>query len=125
MRICVECGTKPVGREIICSRCGAAFVLEILPVAGERVRERRKGMGLSMRDVARYVGVSPQTIARVELRNFAMSEDRIVSLAHRLGLCPDQLVLDFGKCPSDAIPQTIEEVDAIRAMRGDSFLKGW
>ena len=116
MRICFECNSRPVGNEIICSKCGGSFE-EVETFVGDRRKESRLRMGFSLRSIAKRVGVSAQTMSRVYQCGFSMVEPKIVLLAQALALDHDQLLLDFGRCPSDAVPRTIEEVEAVRAVR--------
>lgn len=126
MRICIECDTDPVGSEIICETCGASFE-EINLDAGMKVKAARVEKGMSLRGLAVVVGVSAQTIARVERQCFPMSQEKIVLMASVLGFNGDQLLLDFGRCPSDAVPRTVEEIMLIRSMRagGDGVKIAW
>lgn len=124
MRICFECDKEPIANEIICSNCGGCFE-EITSTVGDKVKRSRVGLGLSLREVAKLIGVSAQTIAKVERASFSMSESKVVVLAEALNLDPDQLLLDFGRCPSDAVPQTIEEVEAVRSIRSSGSSMSW
>ena len=58
---------------------------------GNRIRERRKSLGLTMRQLAQRVGVSYLTIHRVEMDKVSPSVALLSSIAEYLG----QSILDF------------------------------
>ena len=88
--------------------------------AGARVLARRMMLQRSRRWVAGEVGVSPNIIANVESGVHAMREGNMRRLAGALDMDFDELMLSFGKCPSDAIPKTLAQIEVIRAMRRDN-----
>lgn len=61
--------------------------------AGERIRQRRKELGLSAERVAESLGVSPATVYRYENGDIAKLPGRLLQPAARiLGLSPSQLM---------------------------------
>jgi transcriptional regulator with XRE-family HTH domain len=63
-----------------------------LPVIdGEKVREKRLRMGLSIRDLAKRANLSPVTVNRTELRRSAVRHITLRSLANALGCEPADL----------------------------------
>ena len=102
-------------QEKVDSALGAAGL--VLSEAGARIKARRRAIDRSRRWVSIKVGVSPTTMSLVERRGFAMSEEKIRRLAEVLGMEDEgeivQLLLDFGRCPEEAIPRTMEEVRLI------------
>ena len=72
------------------------------------LKDRRKALGLSVRDVAKAVGVSPPTVSRWESGEIAnMRRDRIAKYAETLHTTPNFImtgVEEEPKLPSNAIP---------------------
>ena len=85
--------------------------------AGARVLARRLVLQRSRRWLAGEVGVSPNIIANVEAGTHAMREPNMRRLAQALDIDFDALMLDFGKCPEDAIPRTLAQIQVVRALR--------
>ena len=60
---------------------------------GERIRERRQSLGLTLEDVANKSGVSRQTIQRYESGVISnIPSDRIEMIAHALSVSPSYLM---------------------------------
>lgn len=77
------------------------------------MRNRRKELGLTMKDVAKAVGVSEATVSRWESGNIAnMGRDKINALSKVLNLSPISImgisddIDDFLELPSNIIPIT-------------------
>lgn len=65
----------------------------IIMKIGERIRERRQSLGLTLEDVANKSGVSRQTIQRYESGVISnIPSDRIEMIAHALSVSPSYLM---------------------------------
>ena len=65
----------------------------IIMKIGERIRERRQSLGLTLEDVANKSGVSRQTIQRYESGVISnIPSDRIEMIAHALSVSPPYLM---------------------------------
>src|SRR6202165_4428277 len=58
---------------------------------GSRLRLAREQKGLSVRGLARYVGVSPSLVSQIERSRVMPSVGTLYSLANELGLVVDDL----------------------------------
>jgi len=87
---------------------------------GSFIRHRREELDLSLRHVARLMGVSPTYLSKMERDKEEVgtfTEKRCRSLARILELDPDKLVLLAGRIPSDIhlrLCQHPELIDEIR-----------
>lgn len=70
-------------------------------VAGEAVRTRRKGAGLTQQALADAVGVSRQTIISMETGDYAPSVYLALRVASALGASVEEL---WGDAPAEAPP---------------------
>ena len=59
---------------------------------GERIRKRRKELGLTQYDLAEALGVTPQHISAIEQNKRAPSLDSLVKIAKELGVTVDFLL---------------------------------
>jgi transcriptional regulator with XRE-family HTH domain len=59
---------------------------------GQRLRAQREQAGLSVSELARRAGVSPQDVSRYESETIAPGPDRLVALAAAVGTAPLDLV---------------------------------
>jgi transcriptional regulator with XRE-family HTH domain len=59
---------------------------------GRRLRARREQAGLSVSELARRAGVSPQDVSRYESGTMTPGPDRLAALATALGAAPLELV---------------------------------
>lgn len=85
---------------------------------GERVRELRKGKGLTLRDLAAKLGVNFTYSSKIENQKLSFgeypSEDLIRKLAKVLKADVDELLLLAQKIPDDIRRRVIERPDAFR-----------
>lgn len=63
-------------------------------IAVERVRKRREERGLSIRALARRIGVSPSLVSQIETGKANPSVGTLLAIATELGLSLDELFLD-------------------------------
>lgn len=70
---------------------------------GRFIRSRRLDVGLSLREVARRIGVDPSHLHRVEAGKVSLAEERCRDLARVLGVESDELVFKSGRVPSDVV----------------------
>jgi transcriptional regulator with XRE-family HTH domain len=59
---------------------------------GTRIRKAREELGISQEDLARYVGVTKQTVSKIEHHLIMPRTDRIVRIAQYLQMSCDQLL---------------------------------
>jgi transcriptional regulator with XRE-family HTH domain len=59
---------------------------DLTPVIGERLREMRKMRGLSVREQAKQLGISPSTLSELERGISGISLQRLQSVAQSLGV---------------------------------------
>jgi transcriptional regulator with XRE-family HTH domain/quercetin dioxygenase-like cupin family protein len=70
-----------------------------LPNVGERIRTRRKSKGLSVREVARRLALSPSLISQIETGKATPSVATLYAITNELGLSLDEL---FSERPLEA-----------------------
>ena len=76
---------------------------------GQFVRQLRTAKGITLREFARRLGVSPTYISQIEQGNFSPpAEDRVVHMAQILGQDADEL-LALGGRVADDLPEIIRE----------------
>lgn len=85
---------------------------------GERVRELRQAMGLSLRKLAPRVGVGFTYLSRVETGNLTFGDYPSEALIHRLAFAldadEDELLLLADKIPVRIRTRVLERPDAFR-----------
>ena len=89
------------------------------------VRQRREAKGISLRQMAKMIGVSPAYISQVERGRFAPpAEDKVTAIAGILDLDVDELLAVAGKVSSDVThiikKNPIEIAGFVRSTRGMS-----
>ena len=72
---------------------------KISPALGSRLRNAREQKGMTVRGLARYVGVSPSLVSQIERSRVMPSVGTLYSIANELGLVVDDL---FRASPSRA-----------------------
>lgn len=76
---------------------------------GETVRAKRVAKGITLRDFARLLGVSPTYVSQIEQDKFSPpTEDRIVKMAQILHEDPDELLALAGRVAED-LPEIIRK----------------
>lgn len=79
------------------------FIYVTLPTNadfGRALRAKREEKGLSLRALARELGVQPSYLSKAELGEVSLSEDCLDRAAEILGFDPDALFLHAGKLTS-------------------------
>lgn len=74
-----------------------------------RIRERRKALGMTLKDLAIAIGTTPQTIQRLETGTMTVSLEWMGKIATALGTTPAELLHNVEPTP--------EEARAIEAIR--------
>jgi transcriptional regulator with XRE-family HTH domain len=76
-----------------------------MPVGREKfgavIREAREAKGISLRDLAKRVEVSPTFLSKVETEDWKPKEDKLRKIASILEMDGDDLVARAGRVPSD------------------------
>ena len=76
---------------------------------GQYIRQLRTAKGLTLREFARQLEVSPTYISQIEQGNFGPpAEERVVDMAQILGLQADELLALAGRV-ADALPEIIRQ----------------
>ncbi len=73
-------------------------------LVGERVREARTAAGMSVRELARRIGVSPSHVSQVERGIGAFSVPALYAVARELGVAMHQLLDPAGSAASASAP---------------------
>lgn len=69
---------------------------------GQRVRENRKRLGLTLSDVGKTTGLAKSTLSKIENGTLSVSYDNLVKLAHALSIEVSAL---FAETPAATAPQ--------------------
>ncbi len=90
---------------------------------GQFIRDSRENLKITLRQLARDVGMSPAYLSQIERGRFAPpSEEKILLLAKRLKLNSDELMALADKIPSDLksifIAQPKPVADFLRTAQG-------
>jgi transcriptional regulator with XRE-family HTH domain/uncharacterized cupin superfamily protein len=83
---------------------------------GPNIRARRLEHGLSLRELARRVGVSASALSQIEIGRSRPSVDTLYELARQLGVTPDEIF--FGPGPDGTRPLTTEPAAAATSAGG-------
>lgn len=85
---------------------------------GEEIRELRKQVGLSQRDLAERIGIHFTYLSKIENgRADPPSEDVIRKLAEELNSDPHHLIVLAGKMPSDFARALADNPEALQYLR--------
>ena len=57
-----------------------------------KIRDIRKGRGISQRDLARALGMAQSTLSRIERGERRVSVDRLIAIARALGVSPADML---------------------------------
>jgi transcriptional regulator with XRE-family HTH domain len=80
-----------------------------LATMGERLRRARTARGLSLRAIARQIGVSPSLISQVETGRAKPSVSTLYALANVLAISLDELMFTDAPAPTDGGGATVRE----------------
>jgi transcriptional regulator with XRE-family HTH domain/mannose-6-phosphate isomerase-like protein (cupin superfamily) len=87
---------------------GAASGRELLPApVGERLREHRTDAGMSLRELARQVGVSPSLISQIEHGKATPSVATLYAIVSTLDVSLDELFFDQPRGGTPAAPDPV------------------
>ena len=70
---------------------------------GRRLRAEREQLGISLRELARRVGVSPSLVSQIELDRVNPSVSTLYSLVTALGMTMSDVFSDEGQAPSPRV----------------------
>src|SRR6478752_10773095 len=76
---------------------------------GAFIRREREAKGLSLRDMAKKIKVSPTFLSKVETEDWKPGEEKLRKIAEVIGCNPDDLLARAGRVPtelSDIIKQS-------------------
>jgi len=91
---------------------------------GAFIRREREAKGLSLRDMAKKIKVSPTFLSKVETEDWKPGEEKLRNIAQVIGCDPDDLLAQAGRVPtelSDIIkesPHRHEMTALLRTARG-------
>src|SRR6476620_7170431 len=68
---------------------------------GAFIRREREAKGLSLRDMAKKVKVSPTFLSKVETEDWKPGEDKLRKIAEVIGCDPDDLLARAGRVPTE------------------------
>jgi transcriptional regulator with XRE-family HTH domain len=68
---------------------------------GAFIRREREAKGLSLRDLAKKIKVSPTFLSKVETEDWKPGEHKLRNIADVIGCDPDDLVARAGRVPSE------------------------
>jgi len=83
---------------------------------GDRMRLARRAHGLSLRELARRLGVSPSLISQVETGRARPSVNTLYAIASELAVSVDELLFSDARPPGPEAARRARPSDAIRAM---------
>jgi HTH-type transcriptional regulator, competence development regulator len=88
---------------------------------GAFIRQKREAKGLSLREMARKIKVSPTFLSKVETENWKPGEEKLHKIAEVIGCDSDDLFSRAGRVPtelSDIIIQSPGHAALLREARG-------
>jgi transcriptional regulator with XRE-family HTH domain len=90
-------------------------VTSALPPVGDRIREARAHAGVSVRGLARAIGVSPSLISQIETGKSRPSVSTLYSITKALGISVEEL-FDVESPPARAVPlpDIVQDVAVLR-----------
>jgi HTH-type transcriptional regulator, competence development regulator len=68
---------------------------------GAFIRQEREAKGLSLREAARKVKVSPTFLSKVETEDWKPGEEKLRKIAEVIGCDPDDLLARAGRVPTE------------------------
>ena len=84
---------------------------------GERLREERKGRGISLRELARRLDVSPSLVSQIETGKIQPSVRTLYAMVSELGVSLDDVFgSDPGRLQPDGPPGSARKADAAQSV---------
>ncbi|HVV57207.1 MAG TPA: helix-turn-helix domain-containing protein, partial [Gaiellaceae bacterium] len=83
---------------------------------GSRLREERERRGISLRELARRVGVSPSLVSQIELDRVNPSVSTLYALVTELGMTMSDVFGDTPEAPSPRVRRSPQDDDGIVAL---------
>ena len=68
---------------------------------GAFIRREREAKGLSLRDMAKKIKVSPTFLSKVETEDWKPGEEKLRKIAEVIGCDPDDLLAQAGRVPTE------------------------
>ena len=68
---------------------------------GAFIRREREAKGLSLRDMAKKIKVSPTFLSKVETEDWKPGEEKLRKIAEVIGCDPDDLMARAGRVPTE------------------------
>jgi transcriptional regulator with XRE-family HTH domain len=68
---------------------------------GAFIRQGREAKGLSLRDMAKKIKVSPTFLSKVETEDWKPGEEKLRKIAEVIGCDPDDLLARAGRVPTE------------------------
>jgi transcriptional regulator with XRE-family HTH domain len=94
-----------------------------LPNVGDQIRARRKSMGLSVRELARRLALSPSLISQIETGKATPSVATLYAITNELGLSLDELFSE--RSPDAAAPEADRPRSVTEGLKAlDAQLRG-
>lgn len=86
---------------------------------GQRIRAARHARGLGLRELAKSIGKSPGFLTQLECDDDvpSVSEETLRSVADRLDVNADELLVLAHRTPSDVVPESALEVALYRRVK--------
>jgi len=82
-----------------------------------RLRSAREEAGLSLRELARRMDVSPAYVHRVEMGQHLPSDDRLRSMCQELDVDFDMMMLRTGRVPVDVVEYIAKTPGVLQRLR--------
>jgi transcriptional regulator with XRE-family HTH domain len=83
---------------------------------GTRLREERERRGISLRELARRVGVSPSLVSQIELDRVNPSVSTLYALVTELGMTMSDVFGDTAQAPAPRLRRSPADVDGLVAL---------
>jgi transcriptional regulator with XRE-family HTH domain len=92
---------------------------------GKLIRSTRTAVGFGLREFAREIGKSPAFLTQLECddESPSVAEETLRTIAEKLDLDPDELIVRARRTPSDVVPESSLEVALFRKVKGMSAKK--
>ena len=83
---------------------GQLYGLDVREDVGKRIRSHREESNLSLRELARRLGISPSAVSQIETGKSKPSANTLYAVIHELGLSADDLFSPMGPAAAPASP---------------------